>query len=146
MFDPNLPLAIDYDLWLRVSRHFEFDYVDEPLVRYRTGHANLSSRIVERLKTVLSILRRSLVRRRNHELADPQPSEAWGSTCRTMGFVLREKEPIARRVVWGAIHYDGRWVATAKAVIGNFVRRGMWTSAMQSRPQSPSRATSALAD
>jgi glycosyltransferase involved in cell wall biosynthesis len=41
MFDPALPLAIDYDLWLRVARHFEFDYVDEPLVRYRTGHGNL---------------------------------------------------------------------------------------------------------
>ncbi len=127
VFDPNLQLAIDYDLWLRASRHFEFDYVDEPLVRYRTGHANLSSRIVERLQTVLAILRRSLLRRRNRELAEPKTiGQAWGSTCRTMGFVLREKEPIASATWYGrAVHYDGRWVATAKAVIGNLIRRGM---------------------
>src|SRR6478672_6198857 len=65
LFDPALPLAIDYDLWLRVARHVAFDYVDEPLVRYRTGHANLSGRIAERLTAVLSVLRRSLERRGN---------------------------------------------------------------------------------
>jgi glycosyltransferase involved in cell wall biosynthesis len=96
LFDPNLPLAIDYDLWLRVARHFEFDYVDEPLVRYRTGHANLSSRIVERITVVLSILRRSLIGRRNEVNTEPAAvAEAWGSTCRTMGYVLRARKPLS---------------------------------------------------
>ena len=90
MFDPALPLAIDYDLWLRVARHFEFDYVDEPLVRYRTGHANLSSRITERLSAVLAILRRSLVRRRNcrdgrrrrpRPRRGARPAGRWASCC-----------------------------------------------------------------
>src|SRR5262245_37218096 len=30
MFDPDLPLSIDYDLWLRVAGHYEFDFVNEP--------------------------------------------------------------------------------------------------------------------
>jgi glycosyltransferase involved in cell wall biosynthesis len=59
-FDEGLPLAIDYDLWLRVAPAFRFDYVDEPLVRYRTGHANLSSRVEERLAVVERIMRRFL--------------------------------------------------------------------------------------
>lgn len=125
MFDPNLPLAIDYDLWLRVARHFAFDYVDEPLVRYRTGHANLSSRIAERLASVLGILRRSLVRRRNAEVADvAAQAEAWGSTCRTMGYVLREREPLTAAGWYArAARHDRRWGATVRAIVGTVVRR-----------------------
>jgi len=124
MFDPNLPLAIDYDLWLRVARHFAFDYVDEPLVRYRTGHGNLSSRITERIAAVLGILRRSLVRRRNAETADPEAQrEAWGSTCRTMGYVLRKKEPLAAAGWYArAGRHDRRWGGTFKAIAGGMAR------------------------
>ena len=41
LFDENWPLAIDYDLWLRIAQRYPFDFVDEPLVKYRTGHASL---------------------------------------------------------------------------------------------------------
>ncbi len=60
LFDERLALAIDYDLWLRVALRYRFNYVDEPLVLYRTGHANLSRRLEERLATVLEIMRRFL--------------------------------------------------------------------------------------
>jgi glycosyltransferase involved in cell wall biosynthesis len=125
LFDPALPLSIDYDLWLRVARHFEFDYVDEPLVRYRTGHANLSSRITERLTAVLSILRRSLFRRGNEGIANRgAQAEAWGSTCRTMGFVVRAEEPIAAAGWYvRAAGHDQRWGATVRAIAGVCVRR-----------------------
>jgi hypothetical protein len=124
LFDPALPLSIDYDLWLRVARHFEFDYVDEPLVRYRTGHANLSGRIAERLTAVLSVLRRSLERRGNSATADPvAQAEAWGSTARTMGFVLREARPAAAAGWYvRAARWDGRWASSVKAILGGFGR------------------------
>jgi glycosyltransferase involved in cell wall biosynthesis len=120
LFDPGLPLAIDYDLWLRVARHYEFDYVDEPLVRYRTGHTSLSSRITERVAVVLSVLRRSLVRRRNAESANgAAQAEAWGSTCRTMGFVMRDHQTLAAAKWYArAARRDGRWGATIKAICG----------------------------
>jgi len=60
LFNETIPLAIDYDLWLRVARQYRFNYVDEPLVKYRTGHANLSCRGIERLHIVLDIMDRSL--------------------------------------------------------------------------------------
>jgi glycosyltransferase involved in cell wall biosynthesis len=125
LFDPTLPLAIDYDLWLRVARHFEFDYVDEALVRYRTGHANLSSRVAERIAAVLSILRRSLVRRGNRDVADPAAQAgAWASTCRTMGYVVREREPRAAATWYArAARHDGRWSESVKSVLGGLVRR-----------------------
>jgi glycosyltransferase involved in cell wall biosynthesis len=49
----------DYDLWLRVAQRYRFDYVDEPLVCYRLGHASLSRREA-RLEVVLRIMRRFL--------------------------------------------------------------------------------------
>jgi hypothetical protein len=70
-FDESLALAIDYDLWLRVARHFTFDYVAEPLVEYRIGHANLSSRVEERLQTALGIMDRFLSEHGGRRLLEP---------------------------------------------------------------------------
>jgi glycosyltransferase involved in cell wall biosynthesis len=123
-FDPRLELAIDYDLWLRVAKHYAFDFIDEALVKYRTGHGSLSKRIVDRITTVFSTMRRSLQRR---HYAETTPAlvqrEAWGSTCRTMGYVLRESEPLSA-VGWycRAGTHDRRWGATLRAVLRGIKR------------------------
>jgi glycosyltransferase involved in cell wall biosynthesis len=70
-FDENLQLAIDYDLWLRIARRYPFDFVDEPLVNYRTGHASLSRRTEERLKTAAAIMSRFLDHHGGREVLDP---------------------------------------------------------------------------
>jgi len=43
LFDPSLSYGEDFDMWLRIARDFEFDYIDEPLVRYTLPHTNVSS-------------------------------------------------------------------------------------------------------
>jgi glycosyltransferase involved in cell wall biosynthesis len=94
MFDPQWDLAIDYDLWLRIARHYQFDYVDEELVLYRTGHGNLSSKLADRVDTALSIMHRA-----EHQLglcADvprTRIADAYASTCRTLAYVMRSSEP-----------------------------------------------------
>jgi len=122
-FDERLDLAIDYDLWLRVAPHWEFDYVDEPLVKYRTGHGNLSKRIGERLTSVLSIMRRCLGRRGMTPPAAIE-REAWGSTCRTMGYVERASGSLSAlywyiRAAW----HDGRWPVTLHSLLAVIVKR-----------------------
>jgi glycosyltransferase involved in cell wall biosynthesis len=58
-FDERLGLAVDYDFWLRLARHYPFGVVDEPLVAYRVGHgANLSRRQRERYHVALYVMRR----------------------------------------------------------------------------------------
>ncbi len=89
LFDENLALAIDYDLWLRVARRYPFDYVDEPLVKYRTGHANLSRRKLERVRTAGFILHRFLDTAGGRKALDP----AWvrrtlAEHCCDMGSAL----------------------------------------------------------
>ena len=43
-FDETLRMSIDWDLWLRISVSYDFDYVNEPLAYYRVGHAGQMSR------------------------------------------------------------------------------------------------------
>ncbi len=46
-FDESLPMGIDWDLWLRISAQYDFDFVDEPLIRYRVGHPGQMSKNLE---------------------------------------------------------------------------------------------------
>jgi glycosyltransferase involved in cell wall biosynthesis len=59
-FDENLPMGIDYDLWVRLAARCKFDYVNEPLVKYRTGHANLSSNTMKRYDNAQKIMDKAL--------------------------------------------------------------------------------------
>jgi glycosyltransferase involved in cell wall biosynthesis len=68
LFDESLELAIDYELWLRVALHYRFDFVEAPLVKYRTGHASLSRRKRERLQTAQRIIHRFLEARGGREV------------------------------------------------------------------------------
>jgi hypothetical protein len=42
--DASFRMGIDWDLWLRMSVHYQFDFVDEPLLKYRVGHAGQMSK------------------------------------------------------------------------------------------------------
>ncbi len=43
-FDETLKMGIDWDLWLRISTAYQFDYVDERLIYYRVGHQGQMSK------------------------------------------------------------------------------------------------------
>jgi len=89
-FDLGLNLAIDFDLWLRIAKHYAIDFVDEPLVQYRIGHGNLSRRLGERLKTALWIMRRFLHRFGGAEYVQSQEvRKAFAQTCCSMALTLR---------------------------------------------------------
>ena len=118
-FDPQWDLAIDYDLWLRVAKHHEFAFVDEELVLYRTGHGNLSKKLSDRVATAMSIMDRGVNR---YGIGDEVPAgviaEGYASTCRTMGYVMRESEPrTAARWYAKALHWPSERKATLKGLI-----------------------------
>src|SRR5262249_13311816 len=96
LFDERIPLAIDYDLWLRAARHFRFDHVPEPLVCYRLGHANLSQRGEERLLTALAIMRRFLDEPGGRRLLPAEVVRAaWAETWYHLGVVRRQRSRLA---------------------------------------------------
>lgn len=117
-FDPLWDLAIDYDLWLRVAKAHRFDYVDEELVRYRTGHGNLSKKLRDRVDTALSIMHRAESR---YGVGDGVPADViadgYASTCQTLGFVLRASEPLASlRWYLRALRWPARRVVSLKGL------------------------------
>jgi glycosyltransferase involved in cell wall biosynthesis len=118
-FDPLWDLAIDYDLWLRVAKFHRFDFVPEELVRYRTGHGNLSKKLRDRVDTAMSIMHRAESR---YGVADGVPAEViadgYASTCQTMGYVMRPSEPLAS-VRWylRALMWPARRVISLKGLV-----------------------------
>lgn len=42
-FDESFRMGIDYDLWLRFSTLYEFDYIDQPLLYYRVWSGQMSN-------------------------------------------------------------------------------------------------------
>jgi glycosyltransferase involved in cell wall biosynthesis len=49
-FDERFSVCEDWELWLRIARRYEMDYVDEPLAKYRL-HAGNVHKDQERMKT-----------------------------------------------------------------------------------------------
>jgi glycosyltransferase involved in cell wall biosynthesis len=127
LFDEHCDLAVDYDLWLRVAAHYRFDYVDEPLVRYRCGHGNLSRRVGERLKTAMLVMRRFL-HRGKYRLPARNVSRTLAETCCHMGISLRpfDAAASARWFARSLRHNSGHrpaWRGLAGLMMPSRVRR-----------------------
>jgi glycosyltransferase involved in cell wall biosynthesis len=43
IFNESYEMGIDWDLWLRISTKYKFDYVDDNLINYRIGHSTQMS-------------------------------------------------------------------------------------------------------
>ena len=83
-FDENLRMAIDYDLWLRISLKYEFLYLPESLVAYRIWGGQMSHRTGERMDNFFRLLERFL--RENPDAVTPaEARRAWAHSLTTRG-------------------------------------------------------------
>ncbi|MGE4441531.1 MAG: glycosyltransferase family 2 protein [Desulfomicrobium sp.] len=88
-FDESLPMGIDYDLWIRLACVCKFDFVDEALVRYRTGHSNLSKNTLKRYECAQKIMIKNLSNLKiKNAMAWYVPALAWSDTWSNFGFYL----------------------------------------------------------
>ena len=62
LFKKEYDSAEDYDLWLRVSRVFKVDYIDEPLAIYRLREDSLVLKIDRLLSNIILIKKNALKR------------------------------------------------------------------------------------
>jgi glycosyltransferase involved in cell wall biosynthesis len=56
LMDTNLQVSADYDLWLRLARHFSFKNIPLPLAKYRLHAGNISKNLHVRLRDNLALL------------------------------------------------------------------------------------------
>ena len=58
-FDPNLSTAADWEMWLRIARHFEFVTVEKVQVLYRFSPSSMSAKIRHQETECLQVLNRN---------------------------------------------------------------------------------------
>ncbi len=128
LFDPQWDLSIDYDLWLRVAKFYEFDCVDEPLVLYRTGHGNLSQKLADRVATAEAIMTRTV---RRNDLDSALIGEGFASTFRALAYTVRKSEPREALKWYGrALGWGGFKEETVRGLIKSSV---LWASGRRTR-------------
>jgi glycosyltransferase involved in cell wall biosynthesis len=66
-YDESLTSAENWDLWIRIARDWEIDFVPEPLTDYRVHPGNRSARVALRERNIFRILEK------NHDPADRSP-------------------------------------------------------------------------
>jgi glycosyltransferase involved in cell wall biosynthesis len=100
-FCPLWDSAVDYDLWMRLSRVTQFAYVDTILTSYRTGHGSVSGKLRDRVETAGRILER-WGDRWGHAAELPTGTLTYERAVQqsTLGYLLRDAEP--RQAAW---HY-----------------------------------------
>src|SRR5262249_10863510 len=133
-FDEELALAMDYDFWLRAALAYRFDFVDEPLVKYRTGHGNLSRRIEERLATVDGIMRRFVDQPGGRQFLSPRVvGHALSALCSQIILPRRHRSRLAA-ITWNvraltlSPAYALAWKGLAALPLPETVRRWVrWT-------------------
>lgn len=87
-FDERLGMGIDYDLWLRFSTQYEFDYVDRPLLYYREWPGQMSRNWTTRYRNGIRIMQDFL--RNFPDAVDRRTaSEAWAHTYTGFGYSMR---------------------------------------------------------
>jgi glycosyltransferase involved in cell wall biosynthesis len=112
LFDETLMAHEDWDMWLRVARHYRFAFVDATLARFRVHDANLTAPVSAVYPHLLDTRPRVL----DKAFADP-----------TLPTAYRSVQPIAYRTVFLGIALAwwnvGQWRRAARAV-GQAYRQG----------------------
>jgi glycosyltransferase involved in cell wall biosynthesis len=90
VFDETLAMGIDWDLWLRFSTRYTFDYCDEKLLLYRVGHSGqMSKNMMERLQCADRIIAK-FTRLFPDTIAEDVLEDARYYSCCVRGYALRQ--------------------------------------------------------
>jgi glycosyltransferase involved in cell wall biosynthesis len=55
LFDTSLSSAADYDMWLRIAREYNFDFLKEPLAKYREHAGGMSKNRAKAIEDALRV-------------------------------------------------------------------------------------------
>jgi glycosyltransferase involved in cell wall biosynthesis len=129
-FDASVEHAEDYDLLLRLTQACRIDFVDEPLVLYRTGHGNLSSQTETRFRAVCGIMRRFLDGGGSSQLPRALVQRAWAETFCHWGTARRDRTmtgaaAMYARALWHRPADPQTWKAVASLFVPERLRRRM---------------------
>jgi glycosyltransferase involved in cell wall biosynthesis len=118
LFDESLPVAHDYDLWLRVAMipNIRIGFIRDPLVYYITRQGNISSNVEQRLQCLLKIEKKYYkVLKRSSKCPWIERAHFRGKAFASSGLALIRTSNIRRGLVllfaglaWWPFRYD--WI------------------------------------
>ena len=118
LFDESLPVAHDYDLWLRVAMipSIRIGFIRDPLVYYITRQGNISSNVEQRLQCLLKIEKKYYkVLKRSSKCPWIERAHFRGKAFASSGLALIRTSNIRRGLVllfaglaWWPFRYD--WI------------------------------------
>jgi tetratricopeptide (TPR) repeat protein len=103
VFDESLGMGIDYDLWLRLSVHCDFDFVEDATIRYRIWSGQMSKNYRKRYESAIRIIAR-FVQSNPEVVAPAEVRRAWAHTYVGRGEAILWNE----KNRWAAMHDFGR--------------------------------------
>ena len=123
-FKEQIRMGIDYDLWLRFSTQYEFDYVDRPLLYYRVWSGQMSNNCKGRYLSGIEIMKNFLQQFPGVVDKDTE-NEAWAHTYVGFGQCLREIDHRigpALTLYVRALRYKPSYLPAWKSIVKAFLR------------------------
>ena len=123
-FDESLTMGDDWDIMLRMSVQYRFDYIDEPLVLYRSGHSGQLSKNLEGRQINADKIMNKFMRKYPEEIT-------WLNRRRSLAYTYYSRgeytTPVdlakSNSLYLASIKAWPFWFSSYKALVRNFIRR-----------------------
>lgn len=124
IFDENLPMGIDWDLWLRVSTRWEFKFLPEVTYRYREWPGQMSKNFRGRYINAIRIMNKFFAA--YPDAVSPKVRRrAWSDTFAGRGMAIARGEGKRLEPLWDCLRaivldplYNKAWRSFIKVLIG----------------------------
>lgn len=123
-FKEDLGMGIDYELWLRFSTQYEFDFVDRTLVKYRVWAGQMSKNLKRRYLNGIATMEKFL-KDYPASVPDNLRRDAWAHTYAGFGECLWITESARRDALREYVRalayrptYAPAWKGVAKLLLG----------------------------
>jgi glycosyltransferase involved in cell wall biosynthesis len=98
LFNDRLDMGIDYELWLRLSTRYAFDFDDHPLTLYRIWPGQMSKNWKRRYENGIAIMS-NFLRSYPDAIGDPAQKAAWAHTYAGYAHCMRKLERNRRQAI-----------------------------------------------
>ena len=126
LFDENLPMGIDWDLWLRFSVHFRIQYLADKTYIYRIWPGQMSSNYRGRYKNAFLIMKK-FVNNNPNTLDKKIINKAWADTYTNKALAIANGEDLTLEPITNlieALSYDPLFYKAWKGLVKVFLKRG----------------------
>lgn len=118
-FQEHRRMGIDYDLWLRLSTQYEFEYVDRPLLCYRLWAGQMSKNYKGRYLNGIEIMK-SFLQEFPGVVDKNTENEAWAHTYVGFGKCVQDidrRRGQALRLFWQALCHKPGYLPAWKSIV-----------------------------